>query len=105
MNGVTTNFRNRSGMSPDTDSVAALPGVFQSNEAFALQMDAADPLAGYRDLFHLPTRPDGQPLIYFCGNSLGLQPKAVRADVERELDDWARLGVCGHFRGQTPWYS
>jgi kynureninase len=44
-------------------------------------------------------------LIYFCGNSLGLQPKGVRADVERELDNWARLGVEGHFKGDTPWYA
>jgi kynureninase len=78
---------------------------FQSDEPFARQMDAADSLGRYRDLFHVPQRPDGQPSIYFCGNSLGLQPKAVRGDVERELDNWARLGVEGHFRGETPWYS
>jgi kynureninase len=79
--------------------------MFRSDEAFALAMDAADPLRGYRDLFHLLTRPDRRPLIYFCGNSLGLQPKGVRADVERELDNWAQLGVKGHFKGDTPWYS
>jgi len=87
-------------MHPDTAS-----GVFQSDEAFALGMDAADSLGRYRDLFYLPTRPDGRRLIYFCGNSLGLQPKGVRADLERELDNWARLGVEGHFKGETPWYS
>jgi kynureninase len=79
--------------------------VFRSDEAFALQMDAVDPLGRYRERFHLPSRPDGEPLIYFCGNSLGLQPKGVRADVDRELDNWARLGVHGHFAGETPWYS
>ena len=68
-------------------------------------MDAADPLGRYRDLFHLPKRAGDQPLIYFCGNSLGLQPKGVRGDVERELDNWARLGVEGHFKGETSWYS
>jgi kynureninase len=78
---------------------------FRSDEAFAIQMDAADPLRRYRELFHISTKPDGQPFIYFCGNSLGLQPKGVRADVERELEDWARLGVAGHFKGDTPWYS
>jgi kynureninase len=79
--------------------------MFRSDEAFALQMDAADPLRGYRDRFHLPTGPAGRLLIYFCGNSLGLQPKSVRADVERELDNWAQLGVEGHFKGNAPWYA
>jgi kynureninase len=44
-------------------------------------------------------------LVYLCGHSLGLQPTAARALVEQELDDWARLGVEGHFHGKTPWYS
>jgi kynureninase len=78
---------------------------FQPDEAFARQLDAADPLAGLRDRFLLPTRPDGSPLIYFCGHSLGLQPKAVRALLEQELDDWARLGVEAHFAGRSPWYG
>jgi kynureninase len=78
---------------------------FQADEAFALKMDAADPLRRYRDLFYLPMLADGRPRIYFCGNSLGLEPKAARAAVERELDDWARLAVEGHFKRETPWYS
>ncbi|MHC5025003.1 MAG: kynureninase, partial [Planctomycetota bacterium] len=53
----------------------------------------------------MPRRPDGEPVIYLCGNSLGLQPTAARALVEQELDDWARLGVEAHFHGATPWYS
>ncbi len=36
---------------------------------------------------------------------LSLQPNSVRTLVEQELDDWARLGVEGHFHGKTPWYS
>jgi kynureninase len=78
---------------------------FQPDEAFARQLDAADPLARMRDRFLLPTRPDGSPLIYFCGHSLGLQPKTVRAALEQELEDWARLGVEAHFRGRSPWYD
>src|SRR5262249_58810946 len=81
------------------------PPAFQPDEAFALAMDASDPLRPYRDLFHIPQRPDGRPVIYFCGHSLGLQPKAVRAILEQELEDWARLGVEAHFRGRSPWYS
>jgi kynureninase len=92
-------------MPRDPINAAPPPALFQSDEAFALQMDATDPLASYRERFHLPQGQDGRNLIYFCGNSLGLQPKQVRADVERELEEWARLGVHGHFKGDTPWYS
>ncbi len=74
-------------------------------EAEAIAMDRADPLAGFRDEFHLPLRPDGTPWIYFVGNSLGLMPRAARAIVDQELDDWAALGVEGHFHGKTPWFS
>src|ERR1700738_420944 len=77
----------------------------EPTEAFACRLDAADPLADFRERFLLPRRPDGRPLVYLCGHSLGLQPRGARALVEEELDDWARLGVEGHFRGRTPWYS
>src|SRR5262245_20984099 len=78
---------------------------FQPDEAFARALDASDPLGGSHERFLIPPRPDGSPLIYFCGHSLGLQPKAVRGLIEQELDDWARLGVEAHFRGKNPWYS
>jgi kynureninase len=78
---------------------------FEPTEAFARQLDAADGLATFRDSFLLPRRPDGTPQVYLCGHSLGLQPVAARALVEQELDDWAHLGVEGHFRGTTPWYT
>src|SRR5437870_1316500 len=78
---------------------------FSPAESFAHRLDAADPLRRFRDEFHLPRRPDGSPLLYFCGHSLGLQPKRARALLEQELDDWANLGVEGHFCGKSPWYS
>jgi kynureninase len=77
---------------------------FEPGEEFARAMDRTDPLARFRDRFHIPPTADGSPSVYFCGNSLGLQPKAARALVEQALDDWARLGVEGHFRGRSPWY-
>jgi kynureninase len=79
--------------------------AWQPEEAFARRLDEADPLRKYRNEFHIPRRADGQPQIYFCGHSLGLQPRRAKAFIEQELDDWARLGVEAHFRGQTPWYS
>lgn len=78
---------------------------FRADEDFARELDRRDPLASFRDRFHLPPGPDGTPLVYFAGNSLGLQPKGVRSHVERELEDWARLAVEGHHTARTPWYS
>lgn len=68
----------------------------------ALALDAADPLHHFRDRFHIPQH-HGEDQAYFCGNSLGLQPRAVRAALVQELDDWAALGVEAHFRGKHPW--
>jgi len=79
--------------------------TFSADEKFALQLDAEDPLRSFRDKFHLPLGENGQSLIYFAGNSLGLMPKSARQLVERELDDWARLGVDAHLDATTPWYS
>ena len=70
---------------------------------YAAHMDADDPLRSFREQFHLPLTPDGDQQIYFCGNSLGLQPKQTRQYVEEELQDWASLGVEGHFRARHPW--
>lgn len=35
--------------------------------------------------------------IYFCGNSLGLQPKAMQTYIQAQLDTWSSIGVQGHF--------
>jgi kynureninase len=75
------------------------------DEEYARHLDATDPLAHFRDRFLIPPGPDGKPSIYLCGHSLGLQSKAARDFVLQELDDWAALGVEGHFRGRSPWYS
>src|SRR5882724_1442407 len=78
---------------------------FSADEDFGRQLDAEDSLRSFREKFHLPLGENGQPLIYFAGNSLGLMPKAARELVEQELDDWARLGVDAHLDAETPWYS
>ena len=70
----------------------------------ARRLDASDPLAPYRKRFCIPQR-HGQDAVYFCGNSLGLQPTTTRGYLEAELDDWAGLGVEGHFSGGSPWYD
>jgi kynureninase len=78
---------------------------FSADENFAIEVDADDPLRHFRERFHIPAGKDGEPLIYLCGNSLGLMPKTARGVVEQELDDWAHLGVDAHLGGTTPWYS
>ncbi len=72
-------------------------------QELARALDAADQLASFRDQFHIPQHTDGHECIYFCGNSLGLQAKGVRAALEIELEHWARLGVGAHFNGRIPW--
>lgn len=44
-----------------------------------------------------PTDLSSEPCIYFCGNSLGIQPKATAKYLEAQLDTWSSIGVCGHF--------
>ncbi|MCS7036201.1 MAG: kynureninase, partial [Saprospiraceae bacterium] len=75
---------------------------YQNTLDFARQRDAEDPLRHYRSEFLFPQH-DGHPVLYFCGNSLGLQPKAVRQRLQEELDQWAEHAVEGHFRGRRPW--
>ena len=77
--------------------------LFEPGEKFALAMDAADPLAHFRARFtRLKTRTGGES-IYLCGHSLGLQPNTAGAYIDQELQDWANLGVEGHFHGKNPW--
>lgn len=77
---------------------------YEPTQAFAELQDREDPLRSYREGFHFPSL--GTPaLVYLAGHSLGLQPKAARAAIELELDEWAKYGVEGHFRSTNPWYS
>tara|TARA_B100000683_G_scaffold95471_1_gene94028 strand:+ start:2808 stop:4085 length:1278 start_codon:yes stop_codon:yes gene_type:complete len=70
---------------------------------YAQLMDVNDPLKDYRNQFYIPQH-DGRDVYYFCGNSLGLQPKSVRDYIDVELDDWKNLGVEGHFEGKNAWF-
>jgi len=70
---------------------------------FAQELDAQDPLKHFREHFYIPKQ-DGKDVIYFCGNSLGLQPKTARSFIEQELSDWQQLGVEGHLHAKNPWF-
>lgn len=74
---------------------------FELGEEFAKKMDKADPLRKYRKAFHFPKH-NGKQAVYLCGNSLGLQPKAVKSRVKEELKSWKKNGVEGHFK-DTKW--
>ncbi|TBR39903.1 MULTISPECIES: kynureninase [Dyella] len=76
--------------------------AYQATAEWAKAQDAADPLRAFRDEFLIPPH-EGRESTYFCGNSLGLQPRAVRDAIVAELDDWAALAVEGHFKGRLPW--
>ncbi|MFD2725481.1 kynureninase [Hyunsoonleella rubra] len=70
---------------------------------YALEQDRNDALKPFRNQFHIPKDEAGNEVIYMTGNSLGLQPKKTKAYVNQELEDWANLGVEGHFEAKNPW--
>ena len=70
----------------------------------ALALDAVDPLRTLRNEFLIPKH-GTQEQLYFCGNSLGLQPRAARMHVQDVLDKWANEAVEGHFNGDTRWLT
>jgi kynureninase len=77
--------------------------TFELDEQYSVAMDARDPLAHFRERFHIPKTKSGEEGIYLCGHSLGLQPRSARTYLEQELKDWAGLGVEGHFHAKNPW--
>ncbi len=74
-------------------------GLDVSSEEHALALDAADPLAGFRDRFYLLPG-----TIYLDGNSLGLLSRDAEAEVLRALDEWKRMGIDGWMRANPPWF-
>jgi len=78
---------------------------YKTGIEFAKELDQNDPLASYREQFHIPKDKHGNVLIYLCGNSLGLQPKTTKNYINQELEDWANLGVEGHTEAKNPWLS
>ncbi|KAI4691627.1 Kynureninase 1 [Alternaria sp. BMP 2799] len=106
----------------------AIPQAELCTDDFAKKEDKKDDLSKLRDEFVIPTKgdlrnrkfgfqqngkpantreDDGEESIYFCGNSLGLQPRRTKEYVNRYLDTWASKGVFGHFTdyegGLPPW--
>jgi len=78
--------------------------AYEATLAYAQGQDQTDILFSFRERFYHPQHEE-RDAYYFCGNSLGLQPKSVSYLIERELRDWAKYGVEGHFRARNPWFS
>ena len=78
--------------------------IFENTREFAKSLDAQDELRKYRDEFHFP-HVNGKQVIYFTGNSLGLQPKRTKSYVDEVMADWANLAVEGHFYSDKPWWD
>jgi kynureninase len=86
--------------------------------AYAQEQDREDELRGFRDRFYFPKHaskigPDGQTafggsegeIIYFCGNSLGLQPRDAEEYIRQELADWREMAIDGYWRAHNPWMT
>ncbi len=78
--------------------------TFENTRSFAQSLDAQDALKEYRKEFYFPEI-NGKKVIYFTGNSLGLQSGRAKRYVEEVMDDWAKLAVEGHFYAQKPWWD
>jgi kynureninase len=77
--------------------------TFLITRAFAKQLDREDVLAPFRNFFLFPKT--GNKTTYFCGHSLGLQPKRTQAYMYAELEDWATWAVEGHWKAKNPWLT
>ena len=77
---------------------------FKNTLEFAQKLDAQDYLHKYQDEFIFPKVND-KKVIYFTGNSLGLQPKRAKKYIDEVMDDWANLAVEGHFYAEKPWWD
>ena len=76
---------------------------YQNTGEYAREQDELDPLKEFRSRFIIP-KLNKKDVIYFCGNSLGLQPKSTRTYLDKELQKWGDYAVDGHFHAEEPWF-
>jgi kynureninase len=78
--------------------------VYEATPEYALQADRADPIGPLREEFNFPVEPrTKKPYLYFCGNSLGLQPKSAVSEVQKVMYKWATEAVLGHHQAEDAW--
>ncbi len=68
--------------------------------ATARELDAADPLAGFAERFHVP-----EGTLYMDGNSLGAASDAALASLDRVVDEWRELLIGGWTDAEPPWFE
>ncbi len=84
-------------------------GLYFNSESFAVELDKRNFYPTNREKFYYPKLNElpkvdlslindpSDECIYFCGNSLGLQPKEARINVEKEFEKWAKMYVSMNF--------
>ncbi len=87
-----------------------MQSTYESTLEFAQQKDREDKLHSFRSRFFIPpfSVPPPTPAreaIYFCGNSLGLQPRQAAEYIQQELKDWQELAIGGYLHAQNPWLT
>jgi kynureninase len=78
--------------------------MFDTSKETAIQLDKQDELASFKQRFHFPQH-NGKDVIYFCGNSLGLQPRHTEELFQKELKNWKELAVHAWFDAKQPWLT
>ncbi|MFY8091113.1 MAG: kynureninase [Chitinophagaceae bacterium] len=76
--------------------------ILETLQQQAVHFDSQDELAPFKKQFHFPKFNDTDA-IYFCGNSLGLQPTHTKDAVLQELEDWKNLAINGFSKAKNPW--
>ena len=74
------------------------------NTSYAIELDKNSSMYNHSKLFHYPVKKN-KKILYFNGNSLGLQPKGVQQSVFKELDDWKNLGSIGYFKNWVTYHE
>ena len=70
--------------------------TFSTSRDFALQLDAQDKLASFKEAFVIPD----PSLVYFDGNSLGMMPKAAQEKSRQIVDEqWGKDLIRGWNKG------
>jgi kynureninase len=71
-----------------------------TSASHARALDAADPLASFRDRFYIPS-----DTVYLDGNSLGLLSLDAERTVRDALQAWKVLGIDGWLNAEPPWFT
>lgn len=92
--------------------------IVEPTLAYAQQQDREDELRGFRSRFYFPRHGSkagpgaqvaadglGDEAIYFCGNSLGLQPRDAEEYIRQELTDWREMAIDGYWQARNPWMT